>query len=89
MEHQRVNPRHVGGGGILRNSSGALIFAFGSYYGHKSSLWVETQVALDGLLYVKRKQLPRFGLNCVPCCLFLCCQENVTSHGMSVMFLEL
>lgn len=51
------NPRHSGGGGIRRNSSGDLMFVFGSYYELKSSCWAEAKAVLNRVQYARSKAI--------------------------------
>lgn len=49
------NPGHAGGGGIFRNNSGKLVFAYANYYGTKTSCEAEARAKLDGLRLAKGK----------------------------------
>lgn len=47
------NPREAGGGGVLRDDTGKLIFAFTKYFGHCFNNEAELRVVLEGLTLCK------------------------------------
>lgn len=49
------NPRHSGGGDIIRDHSGALVCAFGHNYGIHTCMWAEAMAVLDSLKVIKCK----------------------------------
>ena len=51
------NPGHSGGGGVIRSSTGKILFAFHNYYGINTSLFAETKALLDGLKFCNRMGL--------------------------------
>lgn len=51
------NPGPSGGGGVIRNELGDVIFAFSHYYGETDSLIAEVRAALDRLRYCFARSL--------------------------------
>lgn len=39
----------AGGGGVIRDSSGRILQAFGLFYGVKTSIWAEAKATLEDL----------------------------------------
>lgn len=49
MELQKVNQVLRGGGGVIRDMKGRVLYAYGSLYGVRSNLWSEAKSGLEGL----------------------------------------
>lgn len=43
----------LGGGGLIRNSKGDILFAFSHFYGTTTSIIVEARALLDGIKYLR------------------------------------